>query len=191
VNQHADRCGLGPHRQHRVEAFVLGTLPPEERAAFESHLPDCDACHTDVSVLAPVGDALHHAADPVEPPASLKARLMAGLEPLEPPDPLYADAGGEWAETPFPGVTFRTLFVDPVQRRHTVLVKMAAGSEYPRHGHQGPEECYLLRGDMFDGSIQMHAGDYTRLGVGSEHGPLTTKGGCEFLVMASLDDTIL
>jgi hypothetical protein len=41
-------CGHG----HDDGAYVLGALAPAERAAFESHLPDCASCRAAVASLA-------------------------------------------------------------------------------------------------------------------------------------------
>ncbi|GGK23987.1 anti-sigma factor [Salinarimonas ramus] len=60
--------------------YVLGTLPPAERVAFEARLPREPALARAVADwqerLAPLAEAV----DPVEPPADLLARIEARLE---------------------------------------------------------------------------------------------------------------
>lgn len=61
-------------------SYLLGALPDDEADAFERHLADCPLCREEVEGLAPAAHALPSAVDPVAPPASLKARIMAEVE---------------------------------------------------------------------------------------------------------------
>ena len=61
-------------------AYLLGALDETERAAFEEHLAGCPACREEVDDLLPAARALPVSAEPVDPPASLKARIMAEVE---------------------------------------------------------------------------------------------------------------
>jgi hypothetical protein len=45
----------------------------------------------------------------------------------------------------------RLLFVDRDHSRCTALVRMAAGATYSSHVHNGPEECFVLEGDLHVG----------------------------------------
>jgi anti-sigma-K factor RskA len=60
-------------------AYLLGALEETERAAFEEHLADCPACREEVDELLPAAQALPIAVDPLAPPPSLKARIMADV----------------------------------------------------------------------------------------------------------------
>ncbi|MEQ1912022.1 MAG: anti-sigma factor [Vicinamibacterales bacterium] len=57
--------------------YVLGTLEDDERAGFEAHLTSCETCAAEVRSLRSVSDALPFAATQVDPPASLRARILA------------------------------------------------------------------------------------------------------------------
>ena len=73
----------------------------------------------------------------------------------------------------------------------TAMFRMAAGTSYPEHIHDGPEECYVLEGDLHVGDrMVMHAGDYQRATPGSEHDEQWTEGGCLLLVTSSLSDEL-
>jgi anti-sigma-K factor RskA len=61
-------------------AYLLGALPDDEVEAFERHLAECPLCREEVESLAPAAHALPSAVDPVAPPPSLKARIMAEVE---------------------------------------------------------------------------------------------------------------
>jgi anti-sigma-K factor RskA len=69
--------GPGHERwQDSAGAYVLGALPEDERAGFERHLAECDACRAEVDALQVAADALPMSAPPVAPPAALKDRIM-------------------------------------------------------------------------------------------------------------------
>jgi anti-sigma-K factor RskA len=65
-------------------AFVLGALDPEEEQAVRDHLASCELPHDEIAELGGVVPYLAEAVEQVEPPASLKARIMAAAaEDLE------------------------------------------------------------------------------------------------------------
>ena len=100
-------------------------------------------------------------------------------------------AAGEWQATSVDGIEARQLFVDAAHDRATFLVRMAAGTSYPAHLHAGPEECFVLEGDLRVGAVTMKAGDYQRAERGSTHGVQSTARGCVLLLVSSLSDEIL
>jgi len=57
--------------------FVLGALDPEEEQAVRDHLASCDLSHDELAELGGVVPYLAEAVDQVEPPASLKGRIIA------------------------------------------------------------------------------------------------------------------
>lgn len=97
---------------------------------------------------------------------------------------------GAWEETGIAGIQVRRLFVDPQRNQMTALVRMAAGTAYPRHIHDGPEECLVLDGDLWAGDVEFHKGDYQRMTPGSRHDVQSTKEGCLLLIVSSLSDEI-
>lgn len=61
-------------------AWVLGALPDDEAADFEAVLARSPEARAEVARLQPVADALGLAVAPADPPASLKASVMAVVE---------------------------------------------------------------------------------------------------------------
>jgi hypothetical protein len=57
--------------------FVLGALEPSEMAAVREHLAGCTDAHRELLELGEAATALAESAEPVEPPARLKASLLA------------------------------------------------------------------------------------------------------------------
>lgn len=74
---------MSDHTGHRddVGAYLLGALNDSERKAFERHLRDCDDCQEELERLRPAAEALPGSVKQLEPPPSLKKRLMAEVEP--------------------------------------------------------------------------------------------------------------
>jgi anti-sigma-K factor RskA len=57
--------------------YALDALAGDERRAFEAHLQSCADCATELLTLRPVAGALAQVVPQVDPPAALKARVMA------------------------------------------------------------------------------------------------------------------
>ena len=191
--------------------YLSGAMNSEERAAFESRLDAGDeACIDEVRRLQGAAEALLHDWPPLAPSPQARDRLMSAIgQPHEPHRAghqiwrewssdsneslftLRADEG-DWEETGVSGVQVRRLFVDRPANRMTAMFRMAAGTEYPEHIHDGPEECYVLEGDLHVGDeLIMRRGDYQRAMPGSEHGRQWTRNGCLLLVTCSMSDEMV
>ncbi len=73
----------GPDHERWGDAagtYVLGALPDDERAAYETHLETCTACRDEVEELRIAADALPVSAPAMRPSPALKARIMAEVE---------------------------------------------------------------------------------------------------------------
>ncbi len=68
-------------------AFALDAVDAPERARVERHLAECPACAQIVATYRPVVELLPFAAPPAEPPAHLKQRVLAALQPAAPRRP--------------------------------------------------------------------------------------------------------
>jgi len=67
-------------RHDDAAPYLLGALNDLERQAYERHLMGCADCQEEVARLRPGVDVLARDVDPVAPPPSLKAGLMAVVE---------------------------------------------------------------------------------------------------------------
>jgi len=191
---------------------ALGALPPREQAEYEAHRAACAACGAEAGSMARTAAELSALAPEAEPPAGLRDRVLARARAERPgadPPPaqvwkrwgsesgesggfaLLRDEEGAWEPTRFAGVEARRLFVDAANDRVTMLVRMAAGSRYPGHVHAGPEDCYVVRGDLRSGDFRMCAGDFKRAAAGSVDGIQSTEGGCLLLIVSSLRDELV
>jgi len=97
----------------------------------------------------------------------------------------------EWVDIGVNGIQVKRLFVDKAHDSVTMLVKAPAGAAYPRHRHSGPEQCYVLQGDLHMAGTVLHAGDYQYAEPDSIHGLQYTENGCLLLIVSSLHDEML
>ncbi|MGI9014708.1 MAG: cupin domain-containing protein [Phycisphaerales bacterium] len=200
----------------RAAMYVAGALTGEERRAFEEHLATSAEARQALQELLAVQDLLFRATPNVTPHRALVESVCAQFQrdaAMSSPDHTHHHADHiwddwdddasrsssglftlsseerDWQPTGIEGIEVRPLFVDRPNNRMTAMFRMAAGTEYVPHLHDGHEECYVLEGDLHVGEeIIMHAGDYQRAEAGSTHGRQWTERGCVLLISSSLSD---
>jgi anti-sigma-K factor RskA len=64
-----------------IPLHAIGALTGAEREALESHLARCADCAAELRAFAPVGMALAQIAPQVDPPATLRAAILAAAQP--------------------------------------------------------------------------------------------------------------
>jgi hypothetical protein len=87
-----------------------------------------------------------------------------------------------WVHSPEAGVD--RLMLDRIGdevARATSIVRYAAGSAFPTHGHAKGEEYFVLDGVFSDESGDYRQGTYVRNPPGSSHAPFS-KDGCRIIV---------
>lgn len=181
----------------RAALYALGALEGDEAREFEEHLAaGCAACAAELREFETVAKDLCLAAPEAEPPAEVRARLLAlapeerggdGPNPLRDAAPgfLVVRAGeGLWLATDDEGVSLKVLFTDGERGTVTTLVRMEAGSRIRSHRHLGVEQCLVLEGDVRSGAIAMKAGDFNCSMPGSVHEELVTDGGALLLLVS-------
>ena len=189
--------------------YLAGALPAPERAALEAYLAAGGRAYDDaLRQLSAAAAALGRLIPPVHPDPALRSALLRRIAPqscdqatpfhrqlrgreADPAGCVLRRAGdGGWEDTAVPGVRLRVLTIDAAADRFTALVRMDPGASYAAHRHVGPEECFVLEGDLRHGTQVMRAGDYEWLPGGSDHGPQTTAEGCLLLLHSSLSGVL-
>jgi predicted ChrR family anti-sigma factor len=187
--------------------YCAGAMANDEHRAFDDHLEHCDECRARVEELGTVVAALAESAPAVAPDPRTRDALLAWADasPQVHESPLSRhlakmDAAGSpglhtqrssdsvWEKSDVSGVSLRVLNVDREQNQFVAMVRMAAGSSYPRHVHRGSEQCLVLEGDLHVGEEVLGPGDYQKADAGSLHGIQFTTGGCLLLITSSLSD---
>ena len=77
-------------------------------------------------------------------------------------------ANREWIATDYPGIE-RSLFRRNDTGGRSSVVRLARGSRFPRHAHQGTEEVVVLSGAVTIGGVELSSGDYLFTSPGEEH----------------------
>jgi anti-sigma factor ChrR (cupin superfamily) len=178
----------------RAALYALGALEGDEAREFEEHLAaGCEACAAELREFETVAGDLGTAAPAAEPPAGVRARLLALVSEDKggesgtgvSPGFLVVRAGeGRWLPTGDAGVSLKVLFADRERGTVTTLVRMEAGSRIRSHRHLGVEQCLVLEGDVRSGVIGMKAGDFNCSLPGSVHEELVTSGGALLLLVS-------
>ena len=74
----------------------------------------------------------------------------------------------EWAPSGIPGIE-RSLFRNNDAGGRASVIRLGAGSRFPRHRHQGTEEVLVLAGSVRISEQDLLAGDYLFTEAGEEH----------------------
>lgn len=191
-------------REAQLALLALDLLSESEGAELRRHLEaGCAECEAGLRGYRAAAAALADSLVPREPRPELRERVLAAAVQTpgpqvwkrwdaQPATPLHVVRRGEGSwERVREGVEARRLFVDPGRDIVTMLVRMAPGARYVPHRHAGPEQCFVLEGDLRDENHEFHAGDFQCASEGTEHGAQWTTNGCLLLIVSSLHDQLL
>jgi anti-sigma factor ChrR (cupin superfamily) len=177
--------------------YALGALSQSEARSFEEHLGEgCNACGAELESFEQTVRTLGFGAPEDEPPARLRAELVARVEKAS-SDQIkestragdskhlvsILSSEGEWREMQ-KGVLLKNLYVDQATGIATSLVRMQPGTALPVHQHIGTEQFYVIEGDCNVAGQKLGPGDYHRAEAGSIHEMTYTVDGTLFLLIA-------
>jgi anti-sigma factor ChrR (cupin superfamily) len=188
--------------RERAALYVVGALPGEEARDFEAHLNQgCEVCAAEVKAFSYVTDELAAVVPPQAPSAKLRERVLDRIaSEVRASHSAMIDKNGlrfmlsnlmPWEGTAIKGIETKVLFRNAANGVVTVLVRMAPGTSAPHHRHAEVEESYVLEGDLTISGVEMKAGDYCRAEPGSAHTGISTRGGCQFITIASERNELL
>ncbi len=166
---------LDEEARDRIALYVLESMQAPETSRFEEHLGSCSACRDEVARLKPTAADLVLAGPQSDPPPGLKERVLERARQRR--FALLPVARRSWHASGVPGVEVTALWSNGASGRHTILLRLEAGASLPRHRHPGPEECFVVSGDLRDGDLELGPGDYVRHDGGTEH-TISTQNGC-------------
>ena len=185
--------GSSPCNQSaQLSAYVIQALPPDEAAAFETHLASCLQCQRELEELRPVAASLAFwPTDVLRPPAALQERVARRIatngNPVLPPPGHWDEP--EWDEVA-PGIFCKLMATDTVRHRVSMLVRLLPGVEYPAHTHAGLEELFLLDGELWIDDRKLYAGDYNRAEAPSSDKRVWSETGCTCVLITSTQDIL-
>lgn len=196
-------------QQELASLYALGALDAGEAESFEVELrgnPELQALVADFHAMS---DLMCIASPQVTPPDSLRekvlARIAAGTPSVRssvPPMPpaLMAMAGLRfedsaesrgWKSLPIPGAYIKLLSMEKERGYAVLLGKLEKGTRYPAHINAGPEDFFVLSGDLVIGNRRMSAGDFHHADEGSLHEENYSVDGCTLLAVLTLDDPLV
>jgi ChrR Cupin-like domain len=161
-----------------IDEFVLGSLSPDERAAFAQARrfdPVLDsAAQVAEDQLAPIALA----AAEIAPSPALWGKIEAAIGTETKAvghRHLLALAEGDWQPVS-EGIDCKTLW-----NERTMILRCAPGAVLPSHVHDDEEHLLILAGDLIIGGRSFTAGDYIGSSRGADNFPHTTRSGCLIL----------
>ena len=197
---------ISEQQQEHASLFALGALPDAERAVFESELRGNVELAELVSGLQRTADLLAMSPPAVTPPPGLRNKVLGRIDELmvakkpavQPPLAMLAglsfvDAAEskDWKALPIPGAFIKLLSLE-MERGYAVLLgKLEPGARYPAHVNAGPEDIFVLTGDLVIGERRMVAGDFHHAARGSQHAENYSVGGCTLLAVLTTDDPLV
>lgn len=167
----ADAIGaLDEHEQRDLHAQIAA-LPPDEQQA--------------VARLYDSALAVAASAEPLEPPPHVRERVLAAArESLH----YTLRAGDAWGESGHAGIAAKILAVDRPRGLVTMLLRGEPGATYPSHRHTTPEECYVIRGRIRIGDLELQAGDFHHADSDSDHDTILVLESAEVLLVGAIAD---
>ena len=179
---------------------ALGELSPAEQAEFSGHLrtnPELRELLRS-NQLALEGVAL--TAPPVAPPSHLKQKILTRLQPesvaretetLAVGLRFLAGSDTGWKPLPIPGAYLKLLSLQADRGYAVLLGKLEPGTRYPAHTNAGPEDFYILTGDLHVSERVLGPGDFHHADAGSEHTENYSVSGCTLLAVLTTDDPLV
>jgi anti-sigma factor ChrR (cupin superfamily) len=137
--------------------------------------------------LDELGPLMAASLDPVAPPASVRAVVLAAIRN---PGRTVRSGEGKWYRQPVDGIEVKPLSLDRDRGIVTLLMKFAPGAVYPAHEHGGAEECFVVSGSCRIADVHLNAGDFHHADSGSHHAPVISDGGCTLLLVIDADDYV-
>jgi anti-sigma factor ChrR (cupin superfamily) len=93
---------------------------------------------------------------------------------------------GAWKPFSVPGAFTRHLSTG--NGRVTFLLRLDPATRFPQHGHSGPEDCYVVAGELEVDGTPYGAGDFLHAAAGSGHGRIFSRSGCTLLLTIAQED---
>ena len=197
------------HQQEQAALYALGTLPEPEREAFEIALRADAGLREFTRGLMRAADAIALTSPPVKLPEGLKASVLrridaevaqsasAGISRKPMANPalglgfLMAAETTAWKQLPIPGAWIKLLSLERERGYAVLLGKLDPGARYPAHMNAGPEDFYILTGDLHIGATRLNGGDFHHADGGSWHEENWSEAGCTLLAVLTVDDPLV
>ena len=190
---------ISEQQQDLATRCALGELSPTEQQAFQAQVRANPELGEFLRSLQTALDSVAHSVPQIEPPPDLKRRVLRRVLPqpqatVSPVPPglrfLPGDDQG-WKPLPVPGAFIKLLSLQADRGYAVLLGKLDPGTRYPAHINAGPEDFFILTGDLHVGSQVLGAGDFHHADAGSQHTENFSVNGCTLLAVLTTDDPLV
>ncbi len=194
-------------------SLALGALSREDTQRIRHELMQASAeIHHEYRAMAQAAQLLPASLALVEPPISLKERILSRLHSAESimvaPTanheyheefiPQYDAQGadfyalssdeGAWLPHPVKGIAVKPLATDKERGYATLLMRLDAGVNFPSHNHEGAEQCYIVSGDVHVRGQRLAQGSFFSTAAHAHHGDISTTQGATVLLVVAMED---
>ena len=193
-------------QQEQASLYALGALKDAEQTAFERELQGNTELLQFVHTLQRTTDliALSSPAQPLPP--GLRDKVLQRIESVDASKPaakkslpplipglsfIDAPSAKDWKPLPIPGTYIKLLSLDKDRGYAVLMGKLDPGARYPAHTNAGPEDFYILTGDLHIGNRRLGAGDFHHADGGSQHEENYSVEGCTLLAVLTTDDPLV
>jgi putative transcriptional regulator len=172
--------------------YAAGTLPEAFNLVVATHITMCDDCRATLAGYDAVGGEVMLDSDPVtvaeDALAATMAMIESGFETGKPvpvrtrnsifPGPLQDYVSGDldglkWRKV---GGGVSQLVLKTSSDASVRLLRIAAGTKVPDHGHRGTELTLVLQGAFMDANEHFGAGDVEVANEDMNHTPIAETG---------------
>jgi len=195
---------ISEQQQELASLYVLGALAAGEQGAFEAELRANAELRHLVRSLQRTTSLVAMTSPAITPPPALKDKVLARIDAagtMSAATPLasalagfrFVDAACEhgWKQLPIPGAWIKLLSIERDRGYAVLLGKLEPGVRFPAHLNVGPEDFYVLTGDLHIGERRLRPGDFHHADGGSQHGVNHSVEGCTLLAVLTTDDPLV
>lgn len=194
---------ISEYYQEQASLYILGALTVDEQRAFETELRQDGELRDLVATLQRTAGLMAKSVPQTTPPPKLKAKILERIAssnevplwppPIPPPGLRFQKAASEsgWKALPLPGAFIKLLSIEKERGYAVLLGKIEAGVRYPAHVNAGPEDFYILSGDLVVGNRRLVAGDFHHADKDSQHEENYSEHGCTLLAVLTTDDPLV
>ena len=186
-------------QQELATRCALGELSPGEQLQFSAQLQTNPELREFLRSVQTELQRVALTAPQVSPPPRLKERMLARVRSQPAAEIAEAVAGlrflagsdADWKPLPIPGAYIKLLSLQADRGYAVLLGKLDPGVRYPAHVNAGPEDFYILTGDLHVATRTLGPGDFHHADAGSQHGENYSVEGCTLLAVLTTDDPLV
>ena len=196
-------------QQEQASLYALGVLANPERDEHEAAMRGDAELREFTRGLMRAAEAIALTAPAVKLPGELKASVFrriddadgvatsSGISRAPMANPalglsfLMAAEAKAWKQLPVPGASIKLLSLERERGYAVLLGKLEPGTRYPAHQNAGPEDFFILTGDLHIGVTRLDGGDFHHADAGSWHEENWSEKGCTLLAVLTLDDPLV